>query len=283
MSKSSKLISNLSSLKDSPFHLSTSDSLNKQIFFLNVLKKKEYPKGIFIKGDDYTFYKRAIDNILDAILEKYLRFDTDINTSILNEFNRVALLDTNDILKQWKIVIRNYINILEIRANELITEFNTGERSAINNERIIKITLKGKQQEIKIQELYILLINLLNFGFSNIYDTEEKARTNKMSAYTNMNIIYKHFYYKLKNNEDDQEKQIEKISKLLKYILARLVIDKIKKGETDKEMQETNRKIILDILKNSSSIPFDMAEKIINEHITTSSVYYTGRTIRKKF
>lgn len=236
---SSKITSKLDSLNDSPFYLSADVDLEKQLFYFNLLKRKIYPKGMMFRNN-YHDVLSILNIILNYLFDNYGITETtnnEIINNIIKFFNDINATygSIEERLKIWKKYIQILIFNLQRVVILLVKSINDTKRLFINiiDKTNIKYEIDiiiGKQY-FTIDELIIFLKNVLNLEFNKYIRNgvlkDDKYTDIILSASTNINLLYKHLYYKLITATEDIKQN--KIYNFELYIFARLIIDKLNK------------------------------------------------------
>ncbi len=233
---SSIITSKLQNLNDSPFYLSTSKKEEKQIFYFNLLKKKIYPKGMIIKYNDAIVIS-ILNIVLYYIFDIYGIDSNNIN-KIINIFEQINIKQDSieNKLKEWKL----YIQVLIFNLQKVVILFI---KTIIDSKKFLIINVNKtidkygeniiiENQKLTIPELLIFLTNALNLAFNKYIRNgvlkDNRFKDIKLSANTNINLLYKHLYYKLKTASTVEQTR-NKIYNFELYIFARLIIDKLNK------------------------------------------------------
>lgn len=235
-----KFLSNIHSLSDSQFFVYDDDEDEPKYENLQfeLLIKKIYPRDIYI-DTNYITIINLLDNIFNSIFKDIL--NNDFNIKLLNEILSIYTNQTDDYntkLKKFKNIMRKLTEYLFSYANEYIIRSKPKINVNINNDDDINVINK----DISIKEFEIFLTNFLNMRFNkkiyDMYPNREiyKKLDIKLSAKTNLNLVYKHFFNKLKkfasmglliqedNNYTYLNSLIMYMQEIIMYLLSRILI-----------------------------------------------------------
>lgn len=279
---SSRVIPALKSLEDSKFYVDTEAS-NFESFYFNLLKSKKYPKGTIFKKRDKIIPK-LLENIIVPLFQSLLK--TSINNRVvIDKFIEITTdttLDDSQKMKKFKRQIKHLLQLLTFNTYKFIEPI-------IKNNSIL---ITYNNENITIKELFILLENYLNIRY-NKYIVEGLtsnrviiiSKTVKLSANTNLNIVFNNFYFNLlsvRKTRVYNEKLRKTIDKYMMYMLIRIIIDKIKNPHkllpVIKSRKSSNSKLlsIVDSL-NDSNFYMDEEEedfyKLFYFELLTKKIY----------
>jgi len=216
---------------DSKFYLDK-NAENFESFYFNLFKTKVYPKGAKFKKASSILCK-LLDDIIKPIFIDIVE-GTVIHRIIIEKFNEINMDSSikNRGLKviKFKNTLKYYMELLLSKTYEFINKLRKDDGIIISYKKI--------NEKINVTDFCILLENYLNISYNNLLyegikpdNTAIISQTNKLSANTDLNVVFKHFYYQLLLSQIHKLPKSSintQINTFMLYMFIRFVIDKIK-------------------------------------------------------
>jgi hypothetical protein len=288
MSSSSKILSssvkNKSKSKDRINYVIKNVKEDNRELYLNQLKSHLLHSGV-INRENNTHIVHILSHFYYSVFSIVLE---NMQVTQKNIYDDLMLFIQNKDMNGWKKYFKELVNFISIIIRDnIIRKLGRSPRKIT-----IEYTEQKDKKTIEINEFRNLLINYLNLFnkayYPNLFnilfiDANKTDMKTGINSKTTLNTFYKHLYY-LYSNESfrtqiPNEKSVIIVMDIsLRFIIVKICLNLINKGEIDTELKEQTKTLISRIFMkknvNKRELPDDIAREISSQVVKKPNYLY---------